>query len=139
MGEIGPAEPPVSSGATPWSASRMTSTLAAYYQRKRRHLGEVFPGFYDPGLQRLFSPRPETDSPQTAGELLRRWRRHIVNATARWTGQRKFDIDRLVGKLIRRCDALDLYVTASEIETVSEASSFVTAVMNNVVRFAEGP
>lgn len=136
---IGPASPLVTTRLTPWSASRMTSTLAAYYQRKRRHLGEEFPGFYDPGLQRLFAGRPGTEPLQRASDFLRRRRRHLVNAVAKWTGQRKLDTDRLLGKLIRRCDALGLYVVTGEVETVSEATSFVTAVMTNVHRFAEEP
>lgn len=139
MRKIAPAAPAVTSRVTPWSAARMTSTLAAYYQRKRRYLAEEFPGFYDPALQRLFSARPETDPPRQAGQFLRRWRKHLVSAVARWTGQRKLDTDQLVGKLIRRCDALNLYVTDGELETISEATGFVTAVMNNVHRFAEGP
>ncbi len=140
MKRIGPAEPAVTHhGDLPWSAARMTSTLAAYYQRKRRYLGEEFPGFYDPALQRLFSSQPAGETPQKASEFLRRWRGQLVNVTAGWTGQRKFDIDRLVGKLIRRCDALGLYLGAGEAETVAEAASLVTAVMNNVHRFAERP
>lgn len=139
MRRIGPASPPVTTRLTPWSASRMTSTLAAHYQRKRRYLGEEFPGFYDPGLQRLFAGRAGTEPPQRASDFLRRRRRHLVNAVAKWTGQRKLDTDRLLGKLIRRCDALGLYVVTDEVETVSEATSFVTAVMTNVHRSAEEP
>ncbi|KPK85646.1 MAG: hypothetical protein AMJ81_03175, partial [Phycisphaerae bacterium SM23_33] len=40
MRDIGPRPPLLTGGATHWSAARMTSTLAAYYQRKRRRLGE---------------------------------------------------------------------------------------------------
>ncbi|KPK84295.1 MAG: hypothetical protein AMJ81_05960, partial [Phycisphaerae bacterium SM23_33] len=73
-----------------------------------------------------------------ASRFLRRWRKRIVNVVAKWTGQRKFDTDRLVRKLVRRCDALGLYVSAGEVETISEATSFISAVMNNVHLFAEG-
>jgi len=137
MKRIGPLPPRVTARTTPWSAARMTSTLAAYYQRKRRTLGEDFPGFYDPGLQRLFGARAGAEPAEPAGKFLRRWRTRIVDTVARWTGQRKFDIDRLVGKLIRRCDDLGLSVHAAEAEAAAEVASFVTAVMNRVHGFIE--
>jgi len=137
MRRIASQPPLVTDGPTPWSASRMTSTLATYYRRKRESLGAEFPGFYDPGLQRLFTTQPGAESTERAGDLLRRWRKHIVNSVARWTGQKRLETDRLVGKLIRRCDALELRTHASEVETVTEVTSFVTAVMNNVHLFLE--
>jgi len=138
MRRIGPAEPIVTGGQTPWSASRMTSTLANYYQRKRRTLGEDFPGFFDPALQRLFASADAAGADEVkASEFLRRWRRATVSAVATWTGQRKFDIDRLLGKLIRRAEAMDLRVRKGEPEMASEVAAFVTAVINEVYRFAE--
>ena len=137
MCRIGGDPPVVTTRETPWSASRMTSTLAAYYQRKRRYLGEEFPGFYDPGLRRLFDSHAGPDGPEKASQLLRVWRRQVVDSVATWTGSRKFDVDRLISKLIRRCDALDLYVRKTQIIAISEVTAFVTAVMNNVHRFVE--
>jgi len=138
MRRIGPAPPVVTGGRTPWSASRMTSTLANYYQRKRRTLGEEFPGFFDPALQRLFAvPDAAAGDDAKASEFLRRWRRATVAAVATWTGRRKFDIDHLLGKLIRRAEAMDLRVRRSEAEMASEVAAFVTAVINEVHRFAE--
>ena len=137
MRQIGSAPPRAAVRQTPWSSARMTSTLTAFYQRKREHLGEEFPGFYDPALQRLFCARAGADSSRKASDLLRQWRRHIVDSVATWTGELKYDIDRLVGKLIRRCDALELYVSSGEVEAVSQVTGFVTAVMNRVTRFAE--
>jgi hypothetical protein len=129
--------PKVSSRETPWSAARMRSTLDTYYERKRRHKGDDFPGYYDPALQRLFGHSQSPNSSEGAAVFLKRWRRHIVNSVATWTGERKFDTDTLIKKLIRRCRELGLYLHRSQAETLSEVTVFVTAVMKNVHRFTE--
>jgi len=136
MARIGPTPPTVTTRETPYSAARMTRTLAAYYERKRAGMGEDFPGYYDPGLVRLFARAP-AGSGEPAAAFIRRNRRAIVDGVAAWTGERKFDIDRLLRKLIRRCRALDLVVARGEAETAFEIGAFVTAVMKNVHRFRE--
>lgn len=137
MRRIDSAPPAVTTGETPWSASRMRSTLEAYYQRKRRRLGEDFPGFYDPLLQRLFSERPGSGPSEKASKFLRRFRRQIINGVSIWTGERKYDIHSLFRKLIQRCDRLQLFVQKGESETLSEVTAFVTAVMAKVSRIEQ--
>ncbi|MBD3392264.1 MAG: hypothetical protein GF418_09370 [Chitinivibrionales bacterium] len=132
--QIGPQPPLVTAHQTPWSAARMRSTLATYYDRKRQYLGDDFPGFYDPALQRLFSTRPQPGA-QKASRFLRGTRRRIVDSVALWTGQRKFDIDKLIRKLALRCDALGLYLKQSESDTVFDVTSFVTAAMARIRLF----
>jgi len=118
----------------PWAASRMTSTLAAHYQRKRRALGSGFQGFYDDSLRSLFSSQPAGGSTLKASGFLRRYRRKLVNDVAKWTGHRKFDIHELIGTLIGRCDALDLYAGTDQTGDVIGLSAFVTAVASNTLR-----
>ena len=138
--EIGPAKPAVSSREEMSAASRMTSTLAAYYDRRRRYLREEFPGFYDPGLQRLFAPQDAARSSESAAVFLRRWRRQIIRSVTMWTGDRKFDVNALLSLLARRCRAMNLCLAKGEAETISEVSAFVTAVMGRVHNFADnGP
>ena len=136
MARIGPTPPIVTTRETPYLAGRMTSTLEKYYDRKRRGMGEDFPGYYDPGLIRLFAPAG-ADEAEPAGHFIRRNRRAVVNSVAAWTGERKFDIDRLLRKLIRRCNALKLVVARSDTDTAFEFGAFVTAVMKNIHRFTE--
>ncbi len=139
MSEVGPKAPRVTTRQTPWSAARMTSTLKGYYQRRRRYLGEDFPGFYDPGLRRLFTTETTADSSHRGSRFLRNWRKEIINSATMWTGGRKYDADRLIRKLIKRCDALGLYVRKPEAETLAEASAFVTAAMNRIHQFLKRP
>lgn len=136
MREIGPKPPVVTEGGTYWSADRMTSTLDAFYRRRRDYLGEDFPGFYDSGLLKIFpdGAAPQDSHPK-ASVFLRHHRRQIINSVATWTGQRKFDIDNLLRKLIRRCDALGLTMERDPAETAVDVAAYVTAVITNVCRF----
>ena len=110
MGRIGQQEPVVTaSPRPPWAAARMTSTLQAYYNRKRDQLGKEFKGYYDDSLKVVFSANPASESFIKASKMLRLHRRLLVRHTARWTGHRKFDVHRLVNRMIKRCDSLELY------------------------------
>jgi hypothetical protein len=112
----------------------MKSTLAAYYERKRRLLGDEFPGYYDPGIRKIFTQLAGRPPAQSASQFLRRYRRYFVNSIAHWTGQRKYDIDKLVRKLAHRCDALSLHLQKPESETAVDTAAFLTAIMANVKR-----
>jgi hypothetical protein len=106
-----PGQRPVKTGhgKPPWSASRMTSTLSAYYERKRKLLGEEFKGFYDNTLTELFSKKSSTTAQKKASEILRQHRLELVNNISKWTGHRKYDVRQLINKLIYRCEILRLY------------------------------
>jgi hypothetical protein len=115
----------------PWSASRMTSTLEAYYERKRKVLGEEFKGFYDANLMKLFSRQHDTPSSERASRILRRHRRTLLNHITKWTGHRKYDVYELINKLIGRCEALELY---GKEEDIIGAATLITAIAGNKLR-----
>lgn len=123
-------------GRPPWAASRMTSTLAAHYERKRRALGSGFQGFYDDTLTKLFTVAPTDNSPLKASGLLRRHRRKLVDNVTRWTGHRKYDIHQLLNRLIVRCDRLELYARANETDDIIAVTALVTAIANNTLRIS---
>jgi hypothetical protein len=110
MGKIANTDPTVQPDTpAPWSAARMTSTLQAYYERKRKALGADFYGYYDNCLRRLFSTQRYGPPDMPAAQLLRTHRRLLVRQVAQWTEHRKYNIDQLVGRLIDRCEQLELY------------------------------
>jgi len=117
--KVGSAPPKVTTRQMHWSADRMTSTLEAFYQRRRRYLAEDFPGFYDPGLQRIFSGSTEGEPGTPAAAFIRHHRRHIIHAIATCTRERKYDIDQLLRKLIRRCEALGLRLDREPVVVVT--------------------
>jgi len=55
-----------------------------------------------------------------------------MNSVAAWTGQRKYDVHDMIGRLIRRCDALGLRATKSDADMLIDVTAFVTAVVNRV-------
>jgi len=118
------AEPPVvtSSRNPPWSASRMTSTLQSYYNRKRKELGSDFRGYYDDSLCKLFTDAPRQRSAEAASKLLRRHRRHVIDNVAQWTGHRKYDLHQLIDRFIARCDALRLYAESDTAGVIGAAA-----------------
>jgi len=134
MKRIG-AEPPVNTvqERPPWSAERMTSTLAAHYERKRLALGSEFQGYYDDSLMTLFASK-QSGSSVKASKLLRCHRRELVESVARWTGHRKFDIRELVNTLIVRCDALDLYARPSQTDSIIGLTALLTAIAGKTLR-----
>jgi len=128
MERIGEQPPIVTATARPpWSAARMTSSLQAYYNRKREQLGTEFKGYYDDSLRIVFSENFAGESSIKASKILRQHRRLLIKHTAQWTGHRKFDIHRLVGRMIERCDALDLYSKDSYDEVI-DVTALLTAI-----------
>lgn len=130
------SQPPVVTATSepPWSASRMTSTLAAFYDRKRRVLGSSFHGFYDDSLKELFKAGSSGSSATKASNLLRLHRHKIIDNVARWTGHRKYDIHQLVSRIIIRCDALDLYTESSTVDDIIALTVLLTAIARDTFR-----
>lgn len=132
MKRLGPRSQVNERSEMPYAATRMTSTLRAHYQKRRKHLGDGFPGYYDECLLRLFSRSPDGKELKAA-RFLRRHRRHLVSSVTSWTGQRKYDTNELIQKLVRRCEALELYVSRDEADMLLQTSAFVTAVVNRLL------
>jgi hypothetical protein len=138
MRQIADTHPAVTfKGHPPYSAARMTSTLAAHYERKRRILGSEFQGYYDDSLRDLFAADHVVGPAHKASRLLRSHRALLVNNVTRWTGHRKFDIDQLVNRLAARCDALGLLAEGSDEETMVGLTAMVTAIASNTLTVSE--
>ena len=135
MREATEKAPEVTTTSMPWSAARMTSTLGAFYDRKRKYLGVEFPGYYDPGLRRVFREPAEGDVSVKAGGFLRKHRKQLLQCIALWVPQRKYDVDRLLEKLTARCLHLDLRLGKSPEETLLATVSFVTTILASLQRF----
>ncbi len=121
-------------GIPPWSASRMTSTLAGFYDRKRKILGSEFQGYYDDSLKELFKTGISASAATKASTILRSYRRQITDNVARWTRHHKYDIHQLVGRIIFRCDALDLYAKSNQTDDIIGLTVLITAIARNTFR-----
>ena len=127
MKRLGGQSPVVTAQPSPpWAACRMRSTLASYYERKRNQLGSEFKGYYDDNLKIVFSTEPKGDQPVKAAKMLRKYKRWIINHLAVWTGHRKFDLDKLINRIIERCEANGLYAAGDTKELIGITTFLAT-------------
>ncbi len=124
-------------GHPPYSAARMTSTLAAHYERKRRVLGSEFQGFYDDSLLELFAARHPGPSAVKASQLLRSHRAQLAGNVTRWTGHRKYDIYQLVNRLAARCDELGLAARGSDHDSIIGLTALLTTIASNTLTISK--
>jgi hypothetical protein len=124
----------ISQEKPPWSASRMTSTLFAYYERKRRLLGDEFKGYYDDALKELFPHRRKTAGREKASRILRRYRLELVDNISKRTGHRKYDARQLINKLIYRCEVLGLYGNK---DNVTGVATLVATIASKTLRIPQ--
>jgi len=104
--------------------------LKTYYVRKRKLYADTYPDFYDADLRQLFSA---TAGPGriTAAAYLRRRRRRLLNSVCQWTNEKKFRVNKLLSRLIDRCDQLDLLVLNDDPQQDFRLTSFITTLVMN--------
>lgn len=130
MREIRGTPPKVVDGPKEDAVSTIKTTLGAHYRRRRKLYETDLPDFYDADLRRIFTAS-EAAGRATAAAFLRRQRRHMVDATARWTGARKVTVELLVKRLIERAEKLALPMTRDEERTGLEFASWLAVVVTN--------
>jgi hypothetical protein len=127
MKRIAGRHAPVTTRRTPWSLASLRRTLRVHYRRKRRHYRLDESNFYDQDLRRLFSDAAEHASHVTAARFLTRIRREVRRRVHRWTGQRLYVIDQVLGNMVDRCAELGLRLAGSEEEARLEFTTLLTA------------
>src|SRR5436190_1053311 len=105
--------------------------LKTYYARKRKHYEDSYPDFYDKDLRKLFAAGPDGVEHQRASEFLRKHRRQIMNSICQWTNERKYRVNKLLNRLIARCDQLDLYVKPADAMVNLQVASYITTLVMN--------
>ena len=141
MSSLKDKEPLVAKGKKYWEARKMRTTLKNYYKKKRRHYAENFPDFHDVQLEKMFEQLHTSEYSDYSGkkrreipfaaELLRRYRKQIVQSVALCTGERKYGIDELVKKITERCKALKLVLVGTESVAVLKVSTYITTLILN--------
>jgi len=129
MREAGGTRPAVRNGRYMSDVRRLRKTLARHYAARRKLYAEDFPDFYDADLRAIFlKGEPGTDS---AARAMRRRRAALVAAIVQWTGQRKYTVDMLVGKLTRRCQELKLQSPRDPVTLHMELAAYLSALVTN--------
>src|SRR5947209_7534530 len=101
--------------------------LKTYYARKRKLFADTYPDFYDADLRQLFA----APAGVKASAYLRRRRRRLLNAVCQWTNEKKFRVNKLLARLIERCDQLDLLVLNDDPQQDFRITSFITTLVMN--------
>ena len=104
--------------------------LKTYYARKRKVYEETYPDFYDADLRQLFSAQAGPGR-INASSYLRRTRRRLLNSVCQWTNEKKFRVNKLLARLIERCDQLELHVLNDDPQQDFRVSSFITTLVMN--------
>ena len=101
--------------------------LKTYYARKRKLYEDTYPDFYDADLRELFA----APAGITASRYLRLRRRRLMNSVCQWTNEKKYRVNKLLVRLIERCDRLDLYVLNDDPQQDFRVTSFITTLVMN--------
>ena len=119
-------------GRLPSEVSRLTTTLAKYYQKRKREQADDYPDFYDGDLKIIFNGAAELSKREfSAGRFMKRQQKAIISTVAWATGERKFTVDALVKRLTARCSEIELKIGKSENQTTMEVASFLTSLVMN--------
>jgi hypothetical protein len=122
MREVRALPPRVRSRERTESLPTVCISLREYYRRRRSTIGEADLRVYDRDLSRLFGAGPRG---KRASVFLRQRRDSLRTEVARWTGQRPFVVEEVLGGMIRRSRELGLRLAHGERETAEGAAVLV--------------
>jgi hypothetical protein len=105
--------------------------LKTYYARKRKLYEDSYPDFYDNDLKQLFAADSNGESTVKASVYLRAHRRHMMNSVCAWTNEKKYRVNKLLNRLIERCDQLELRTRPDNRELDLQLSAYVTTLVMN--------
>ncbi len=139
MGEIKGKEALEKKGKKYWQASKMRIALKTFYKKKRHSYAEEFPDFHDSNLKRMFtsldselsSASKKDKNSQLAANIVKKYKKEILSNVARWTGEKKYIINELLDKIIKRCRELKLLADKSESIVMLEVTAYITALVMN--------
>jgi len=105
--------------------------LKTYYARKRKLYEDTYPDFYDADLRQLFPASSDGPSRLKASIYLNQRRRRLMNSICQWTNEKKYRVNKLLARLIKRCDELGLAVLNDDPQQDFRVSSFITTLVMN--------
>jgi hypothetical protein len=105
--------------------------LKTYYARKRKLYEDSYPDFYDNDLKRLFAAGVEVADRLPASTYLRQRRRQLMDSVCQWTKEKKYRVNKLLARLIDRCDQLNLHIKAGDAPQNLQVSAYITTLVMN--------
>jgi hypothetical protein len=104
--------------------------LKTHYAKKRKLYEDSYPDFYDNDLRQLFPIGATVEGAIKASNYLRAHRRQLMDSVCAWTNEKKYRVNKLVNRLIERCDQLELY-TKSDRRLDLQVSAYITTLVMN--------
>ena len=105
--------------------------LKNHYAKKRKLYEDSYPDFYDNDLRNLFAAGPDVTGRIKASMYLRHRRRQLMESVCQWTNENKYRVNKLLSRLIERCNQLDLHVKADDHQLDLRVSAYVTTLVMN--------
>jgi hypothetical protein len=92
----------------------LRKTLREHYERLRGRYGVDEPDIFYRDLKRLFSSDPEHAGNPPAARFLVKLRKEARRLVGRWTHERQYTIDQVLGDMVDRCRELNLRLRGPE-------------------------
>jgi hypothetical protein len=105
--------------------------LKTYYARKRKLYEDSYPDFYDRDLRQLFGGPVDAGPALKASLYLRQRRRALMDAVCESTNEKKYRVNKLLSRLIERCDQLDLHLTPGGPAPDLQVAAYITTLVMN--------
>jgi hypothetical protein len=126
MRSIAATKPSVASRRLIDPLPRLRRSLAEHYRKKREHYGLDHPDFDEADLRKIFSGESAYARRPSAASFLRRIRSEVRSLVATHTDSYQYTIDRLMERIIERCEELNLRLTEPEDITTRDFLVFLT-------------
>ena len=131
MGSLAGRPPPYQPGYRERDFNCLNIKLKTYYARKRKLYEDTYPDFYDRDLRQLFPGAPGAGPALKASRYLRSRRRELMDAVCEPTNEKKYRVNKLLARLIERCDQLDLHLAPDVAPPDLPVAAYIaTLVMN---------
>jgi hypothetical protein len=105
--------------------------LKTFYARKRKLYEDSYPDFYDKDLNKLFAAGPAVPGRLKASAYLRQRRKQLMDSVCAWTNESKYRVNKLLSRLIDRCDQLDLHIRLDDAQQNLQVSAYITTLVMN--------
>jgi len=123
--------PPYQPAYRPKDFDCLNLKLKTYYARKRKLYEDTYPDFYDRDLRQLFPGAADGTPTLKASLYLRQRRRALLDAVCEPTNEKKYRVNKLLTRLIERCDQLDLHVAPHSPQPDLPVAAYITTLVMN--------
>lgn len=124
--EIQGKKPAVKSRRMPDGLKSLNVTLGEHYSERQELYSSDWPDVYDRDLLRLFSNDRKLKRNKPAAQFLRKYRKEIRQAVAKWTQEYEYTIDQVLKAMMERSRDLQLRLDREEREVLRDTILMVT-------------